>query len=119
MDQDAFVRQFVCTLRAREQLLRNYGAAEAAAACQQIASELEQVFREWWLAELPVSEAAAESGYSAERLRELIREGRLPNHRPPGAGGEIRVRRADLPRRPGPPAPSKAVDELAVRLARR
>jgi len=116
MSQDAFIRQFVATLRARAQLLRDYGAGEAAAACGQIASELERGFREWWLADLPVSEAAVESGYSPERLRELVREGRLPDQRAPGTGGEIRVRRADLPRRPGPAASSEVVENLAAQL---
>ena len=116
MNLDGFIREFVAALRAREQLLRDHGAGEAAATCTQIAMELEQGFRHWWLAELPVSEAEAESGYSPERLRELVREGRLPDQRSSGASGEIRVRRADLPRRPGPPAPSEAVEQLATRL---
>ena len=116
MRLDVFIHNFAATLRAREQLLRDYGAGEAASTCSRIATELEQGFREWWLAELPVSEAAAESGYSTERLRELVREGRLPDQRPPGIGGEIRVRRADLPRRPRPTAQAEAVDELAAQV---
>ena len=116
MGHDGFIRHFVGTLRLREQMLRDYGATEAAATCGQIAHELELAFREWWLADLPVAEAAAESGYSPERIRELVREKRLPDQRAPGTRGEMRVRRADLPRRPGPVPPSDAVERLASRL---
>jgi hypothetical protein len=118
MGHDAFISQFIAALRAREELLRDYGANEAAAACGQIANELELAFREWWLAELPVAEAAAESGYSPERIRELVREKRLPDQRADDRG-EIRVRRGDLPRRPGPPSPNSAVEALAGRLGHR
>src|SRR5437763_2620777 len=111
-----FVEQFLSKLREREEVLREHGAAEAATTCQQVARELEQDFRRWWLAELTVSEASRESGYSTDRLRELVREGRLPDRRPEATAGEIRIRRADLPRRPNTAAPTPAVDALASQL---
>src|SRR5213594_3254833 len=113
---EGFVAPFAAELRDRAALLRDHGAAEAAVTCEKIATELEHAFREWWLAELTVSEASVESGYSTDRLRELVREGRLPNQRPVGSGREIRVRRADLPRRPNTPAPTPAVDALAAQI---
>ena len=116
MTPDAFIRQFGTNLRVRAELLRRHGAVEAASTCEQVAGELEQDFQEWWLAELTVSEASIESGYSTDRLRELVREGRLPDQRPPGSAGEIRIRRADLPRRPHPTAPSPALDALASQI---
>src|SRR2546430_856754 len=116
MSVDTFVQEFVSKLSAREALLRDHGATEAASACAKIARELEQDFSEWWLAELTVCEASRESGYSTDRLRELVREGRLPDPRPGGSAGEIRIRRADLPRRPNPAAPSPAVDALASQI---
>ena len=113
---EGFIAPFVAGLRQRATLLRDHGATEAASTCEKIAAELEGAFREWWLAELTVSEASRESGYSADRLRELVREGRLPDPRPEGSAGEIRIRRADLPRRPNTAAPSPAVDALASQI---
>ena len=113
---EAFIAPFAAGLRERATLLRDHGAAEAAITCERIAGDLEQAFREWWLAELSVSEASTESGYSADRLRELVREGRLPDQRPPGSSGEIRIRRADLPRRPLTAATPSAVDALAAQI---
>ena|SRR5437879_574908 len=116
MSADMFFREFASMLRAREALLRAHGATEAASTCAQIVAELERAFGDWWLAELTVSEASRESGYSPDRLRELVREGRLPDQRSPGSLGEIRIRRADLPRRPRTAAPAPAVDALATHI---
>jgi len=113
---EGFIAPFVAGLRDRAALLQDHGAAEAAVTCEKIAGDLERAFRDWWLAELTVSEASRESGYSTDRLRELVREGRLPDPRPEGSAGEIRIRRADLPRRPYTTAPSLAVDALANRI---
>jgi hypothetical protein len=119
MSADDFIGQFVSKLQTRAELLRRHGAWEAATTCDEIRGELEREFRAWWLAELSVREAAIESGYSTERLRELVHEGRVADQRPPGSGGEIRVRRADLPRRPRPSAPADAVDQLADQILSR
>ena len=116
MTPDGFIHRTTARLRARAELLRQHGAAEAASTCEQVAAELERDFEQWWLAELTVSEASTESGYSPDRLRELVREGRLPDRRPPRSSGEIRIRRADLPRRPRTAAPTPAVDALATQI---
>ena len=116
MTPDTFIHQTTAKLRSRAELLRQHGAGEAASTCEQVARELERDFHEWWLAELTVSEASIESGYSPDRLRELVREGRLPDPRPEGSVGEIWIRRADLPRRPNLAAPSAAVDALASQV---
>jgi hypothetical protein len=97
---ERFIGEHVAGLRARAALLGEYGATEAAVALQRAAGELEANFRSWWLAELPISEAAAEAGYSEERVREWVREGRLDGGRA-GEPGPLRVRRCDLPRKPG------------------
>jgi|SRR5438093_7186144 len=116
MTPDTFIHRTTARLRARAELLRQHGAAEAASTCERVATELERDFEEWWLAELTVSEASTESGYSTDRLRELVREGRLPDQRAPKSGGEIRIRRADLPRRPRTTAPTTVVDTLATQI---
>ncbi len=82
---------------------------------RRLAGELTAAWREWDAEELDISQAAAESGYSEARLRELVREGSIPDNRPPGSCGPILVRRADLPRKPGARALSP-VDDLAERI---
>lgn len=58
---------------------------------------------------LTLAEAARLSGYSADHLRALVAEGKIPN-----AGAKYRpaIRRADVPRKPGatPAAPPSGYD---------
>ena len=82
---------------------------------QRVACELTAAWQDWQTEQLDTSQAATESGYSEARLRELVREGAIPDSRPPGSQGPIRIRRCDLPRKPGAPALS-AVDDLAERI---
>ena len=88
------------------------GATGQAAVLRRVADELEEGRRAWCEAELSLAEAAEESGYSTDRLRELVAEGRLPAA---GASGALRVRRADLPRRPRRPSLG-VVEDLAERV---
>lgn len=76
-----------------------------------VADELEIAWRAWREAELTLAAAAAESGYSRDRLRELIAEGRLPAT---GEGSDLRVRRCDLPKRPGPV--TDVVESMAAKI---
>lgn len=73
-------------------------AAAAAEAFRRAAQELEDALAEQRLAVLSLQEAAAESGYSVDHLSREIREGRIPNA---GRKGKPRIRRSDLPRKPG------------------
>lgn len=81
--------------RARAGELRPFapGVAEAFAKC---ADELEAAIREQGNETLNLTEAARESGYSADHLARLVKGGKIPNagskHRP-------RIRRANLPRK--------------------
>ena len=87
--------------RREAEVLRSYGAADRADTAERHATEMERAFRDWGRQELPISEATDWSGYSAERLRELVREGKIPDGRPSGSQGKIQIRRCDLPRKPG------------------
>lgn len=82
--------------------LHRRGATGRADLMEALAEELGDAVEAWREAELSIEEAAAWSGYSAERIRELVREGMIPDRRPTGArqGTEYRVRRSDLPRHP-------------------
>ena len=112
---DAFVEAFVAELLERGRFLERHGAQEAAAACRAVADDLEQEFAAWWSAELSIATASEESGYSADRLRELVRDGTIPGR--PGQRGEVRVRRSELPKRPQrPKRPCSPVDQLARQI---
>lgn len=67
---------------------------------------------------LTLEQAAAESGYSAERLRKLIADGTLPQA---GRKGAPRVRRGDLPKRakasPDVPTGPRGYDPAADALS--
>ena len=66
---------------------------------------------------LSLRQAAQESGYSADHLSRLVREGKLPDRRLAGSRGRILLRRADLPRKPAQHhVPAADVHDLASRL---
>ncbi len=86
--------------RDKASAVRRY-APEVANALEDCAAELEESWRSWCEEELTVAQAAAESGYSAEHLRRQVRDGKLPAERGNGKKSHIKVRRGDLPRKPG------------------
>lgn len=73
-------------------------APPAAEAFRAAARELEEVLEARAEELLTLDEAAEESGYSKRRLRELVSEGTIPNA---GRKHAPRLRRSDLPRKPG------------------
>lgn len=74
-------------------------APPAAAAYERAAADLEHAIRTEAEAPLSLDDAAAESGYSAEHLGRLVRDGTIPNA---GRRGKPFIRRGDLPRRAAP-----------------
>ncbi len=78
--------------------LRPYGAESAATALERCADELEARVMEWADEPLTLSDAAQESGYSVQHLRRLVTQGLLTDV---AESSQIRVRRRDLPRKPG------------------
>ncbi len=111
--------------RAEAELLTRYRDECGAAACEMHARELEAAWAEWQSEELTVTQAAAESGYSEEHLRRQVRNEQIPNAGRPNAP---RIRRADVPKKPGRSAanrdaqlPSNGynVDEDARDIAKR
>ncbi len=88
----------MCTLpvRWREDAatLRHRGQESLALMTESFADELETALAEYDQATLTLKEAAAESGYSADHLGKLIRDGKLPNA---GRRNAPRLRRQDLP----------------------
>jgi len=83
--------------RVEAELLRAYGATQAATTAVLHAQQLEDALRARESQFLTPAEAENESGYSRRRLRELEAEGRLQNH---GRKGSPRYRCGKLPKRP-------------------
>lgn len=80
--------------RAEAALLRRYGHDATATACELHAREVAAVLTTVDSGELTLGEAAAESGFTADHLGRLLRQGKLTNAGSPGAP---RIRRSDLP----------------------
>jgi hypothetical protein len=80
----------------------------------ELLGELEQLKTDGRDMVLTLSQAADASGYSADHLGRLIREGRLANV---GRAGAPRVSRRDLPRKIGPRSPGQVDDACASRAA--
>ena len=76
--------------------LREYGQESAAKIAELHAYRLREALRAVCDEPLTLAEAAAESGYSKRRLRELVSEGSVPNA---GRKGAPRIRRGDLPQK--------------------
>lgn len=74
--------------------LEQYGQETLAKACRRHADELEAALRSAADEALSLAQAARESGYSPDRLRHLVTEGKIPNA---GRKGSPRIKRGDLP----------------------
>lgn len=81
-------------------LFRKRGAEGRAQMAKSYAEELEECLQEWKTEALHLKEAAEESGYSAEHLGRLVRNGTIPNS---GEPGSPLIQRIHLPRKPGMP----------------
>ena len=78
--------------------LERWGDARGATILRTCATELDVAAREHEEAPLTIQQAVEESGYSADHLRALVTSGEIPNA---GRKGSPRIRRRDLPRKPG------------------
>lgn len=77
--------------------LREFGADGHADAAQRALDLLQQRLSQAVEVPLTPRQAAKESGYTADHLRDLLRQGKLPNV---GEENAPRIRRGDLPRKP-------------------
>lgn len=84
--------------RAHAQFLRTYGDEKAAIVCERHAQELEDALWHGDDEPLNLREAATLSGYTEDHLGRLVRDGKIPNS---GRKHAPRIRRADLPIKPG------------------
>ena len=82
--------------RKQAKALRRFGGETPAIAIERCADDLEATLVERDETTYSLVEAARESGYSADHLGRLVRDGRIPNAGRPGAP---RIARVDLPRK--------------------
>ena len=90
------VERLPANWRRQAKALRRYGSEPPAVALERCANELESTLAERDETTLSLVEAARESGYSADHLGRLVRDGRIPNAGRPGAP---RIARVHLPRK--------------------
>ena len=76
---------------------RRFGAETHARILEYCADELANALRSSEQELLDLRQASMESGYSADHLGRLVRDGRIPNA---GRRNAPKIRRIDLPRRP-------------------
>ena len=94
-----------------------FGDEPRARSLEWAAARIEHALRDDSDQLLTLPDAAEISGYHPDSLARMVRDGQIPDLRPPNSKGMIRIRQADLPIKPGrqhtPPAD---VRELASRL---
>lgn len=95
--QDPIVSALDTVQEAVDQL-RQFGAEEAAGGAQEALDRVAEEIRDGLDDKLTIQQAADATGYSADSLRRHVREGTIPNA---GEKHAPRIRRRDLPRRPG------------------
>ncbi|MDE0072572.1 MAG: hypothetical protein OXR82_08040 [Gammaproteobacteria bacterium] len=96
------------TWRRRAKALRRYGSEPPAVTLERCAAELEDTIVERDETTYSLVEASRESGYSADHLGRLVRDGKIPNAGRPGAP---RIARRDLPRKAHVPAEPRLAEE--------
>jgi len=74
--------------------MRCLGAVAQATTLEHCADDLDVAWRDWQQEPLTLEEAAEKSGYSADHLGRLVREGKIPNA---GRSGAPRIARRNLP----------------------
>lgn len=83
--------------RSKAELFRDHEEVSLAIAYETCAAALEEALASEGDVALTLNEAAEESGYSAEHLGRLVRDGKIPNA---GRLGAPRIACRDLPRKP-------------------
>jgi hypothetical protein len=111
MDKDS-LRALSRVWRDRAETLRRYGSDASAATLEACADDLDEALRGLDETLLTLEQAAAESGYSAEHLGRLVREGKVRNA---GRKGAPRIARQDLPRKAGEVAEVIPIREIDYR----
>jgi hypothetical protein len=115
------VHEAVAAIRAKAKELREaFGDEPRARSLEWAALKIEQALRDDSDQLLSLPQASEISGYHPDSLARMVRDGQVPDLRPPNSKGMIRIRRGDLPIKPGRlHTPDADVRELASRLLKR
>ena len=95
--------------RTTARIFREHEETSVASAYEKCADALEEALSHEDEALLTLHEAAQLSGYSADHLGRLVREGKIPDA---GRKGAPRIARRDLPTKPGAVATATPIREL-------
>lgn len=98
MSPEMLARLKAAEWRDEAERLRTIEATGQAATHEYLADQLDQLFSDHLDEALTLTEAAEESGYDPSHLGRLVRQGTIPNA---GSEDAPRIRRRDLPRKPG------------------
>ena len=102
------VRKLPAAWRSRAKTLRRYGSEPPAIALERCAEELDATIRDRDETTYSLVEASRESGYTADHLGRLVRDGKIPNA---GRLGAPRIARRDLPRKAHAPPKTRLADK--------
>ena len=102
--------------RTEAERMRARGIAQPAAIIESLADELEAHLRNAGHESVGLTEGARLSGYSADHLGRLIRDGEIENV---GVKNAPKIRIMDLPRKPGCAAEDPALPVLQLERGRR
>ena len=94
--------------RRQAKSLRRYGGETPATAIERCADDLEATLVERDETTFSLVEASRESGYSADHLGRLVRDGKIPNAGRPGAP---RIALKDLPRKAHVPSDPRLAEK--------
>ena len=108
MSEQTSVKALPANWRRHAKALRRYGGETPATALESCAAELEATLIERDETTFSLVEAATESGYSADHLGRLVRDGRIPNAGRPGAP---RIARGHLPRKAHAPTEPRLAEQ--------
>ena len=115
------VQRCVAEILAKAKEFREaFGAEPQARSLEWAAMQVERALRDESDQLLTITQAAELSGYHPDSLARMVRDGQIPDLRPANSKGPIRIRRGDLPIKPGQHhTPVADVRELASRLVKR
>ena len=115
------VQRCVAEILAKAKEIREaFGGEPQARSLEWAAGKVEQALRDESDQLLTLPQAAEISGYHPDSLARMVRDGQIHDLRLPNSKGMIRIRRGDLPIKPGRPhTPDADVRELASRLFKR
>jgi hypothetical protein len=115
------VHQAIAEILAKAKEFREaFGDEPRARTLEWAAARIQQALRDDSDQLLTLPQASEISGYHPDSLARMVRDGQIPDLRSPNSKGMIRIRRGDLPIKPGRPhTPDADVRELASRLFKR